>query len=90
VRFARLSPSAIEPTSKTPDRLRPTAKIKRENPATATWVLQLEAPAHRGAALSLLCFFLLLCWFAVRRTVLIGSSFETSCGLTFFLGAVSG
>ena len=33
--FARLSPSAIEPTSKTPERLRPTAKIKRANPATA-------------------------------------------------------
>ena len=35
-RAARLSPMVIEPTSNTPERLRPTAKINSAKPATAT------------------------------------------------------
>ena len=52
VRWARLSPTVTEPTSNTPDRFRPTAKISKRKTRHGDGILQLESPAHRLAALA--------------------------------------
>ena len=51
-RCVRPSPKVIVPTSKTPDKFRPTAKINSAKPRHRDGLLQLEAPAHGRAALA--------------------------------------